>query len=507
MNGVPTAVTGRATGLSRKEEDNRHVRDSKSLDRALVRGLAWTGVVKWSSQLLAWLSTIVVARLLRPEDYGLVAMAGVFLGFIALFNEFGLGTAVVTLRHLTKEQLAKTHSLACLLGTGGFLAACLVSMPAGNFFRSMEVTLIIVTSGIGFIFASIRSVPSSLCEKELRFKFLAFLEGGEAILTSLITVLLAWEGAGYWALVLGGLAGNAVAGIVLLMFRPLRFSWPSWSAVNEVLRLSTHIFVGRLAWYIASKADVFIGGRVLGHGMVGAYSFAATIAHVPVEKVSGLASRVMPALYSSVQTDPAAIRRYLLLLTESISLITFPMGIGMALVAQDFIALFFGEKWQAAVVPLQILAGWASFRSLIALIAPILNATGNARVLMMNGFLCVILYPMGFWIGSQFGAVGLALAWVGVQPPSLIIPCWRMLQVTGTRMRDCFSALWPATSAVIVMGGCLLGLQYLLPETLSLLYRFMIEIALGGFSYVITVFAFHRERIMNLQKIIRSSRG
>lgn len=507
MNGFPTAATDPAASLSSENAGDRLERDSKSLDRALLRGLAWTGVVKWSSQLLSWLSTIIVARLLRPEDYGLIAMAGVFLGFIALFNEFGLGTAVVTLRHLTKEQLAKTHSFACLLGTGGFLVACLVSVPAGNFFQSMEVTLIIITSGIGFIFAALRSVPSSLCEKEFRFKVLAFLEGGAAILTTLVTVVLAWEGAGFWALVLGGLVGNAAATVMLLVFRPVGYSWPSLAAMNEVLRLSAHIFWGRLSWYIASSSDVFIGGRVLGQVLVGTYSFAATIANVPFERVTGLASRVMPAFYSSVQTDPAATRRYLLLLTESISLITFPIGIGMALVAQDFIFLFLGEKWQAAVTPLQILACWASFRSVTTLIAPILNATGHSRVVMMNGFLCAILYPMGFWIGSQFGVAGLAWAWVAVQPPSWIVPYWRMLQATCTRLRDYCGALWPATSAVVLMGGCLLGLQYVLPERWSSLYRFTIEIALGVFSYLIAVLVFHRERVVSLRKIIRSSRG
>ena len=92
----PSSLTGRETG---------------ALDRTLVRGLAWTGAVKWLSQILSWLSTIVVARLLTPEDYGIVAMASVFIGLIGLLNEFGLGAAVVALRQLTDEQISSMHSL------------------------------------------------------------------------------------------------------------------------------------------------------------------------------------------------------------------------------------------------------------------------------------------------------------------------------------------------------------------------------------------------------------
>ena len=140
-----------------------------AFDGSLVRGLVWTGAVKWASQLLSWLSTIVVARLLIPEDYGLVAMAGVLLGVISLFNEFGLGAAVVALRNITDDQITRIHGLASMFGAAGFLVSCLVAIPTGQFFGAPEVARIMMVMGVGLVLVSMRSVPTAVLEKELRF--------------------------------------------------------------------------------------------------------------------------------------------------------------------------------------------------------------------------------------------------------------------------------------------------------------------------------------------------
>src|SRR5438105_3774100 len=94
--------------------------DSRALDRSLLHGLAWTSAAKWAGQLLAWASTLIVARLLSPADYGLVGMAAVFLGLITLVSEFGLGTTVITLRRLTDHEVAQLNGLAVLVGLCGF---------------------------------------------------------------------------------------------------------------------------------------------------------------------------------------------------------------------------------------------------------------------------------------------------------------------------------------------------------------------------------------------------
>lgn len=493
-----------AANAEGKVSSTSHGSESVTLDRMLVRGIAWTGAVKWLSQLLTWASTIVVARLLNPEDYGIVAMAGVFAGFIGLLNEFGLGAAVVALRRLTEEQIASIHSLASLSGVAGFLLTCLVAILAGRIYAA-EIPLVIVVMGAGFAFLAMRSVPSALLEKALRFKLLALLEGGQAIVTALITMGLAWWGSGYWALVVGGLAGQVAVTAVILGQHPVRYGRASFRSLREALRFSSHVLIGRISWYVASNADVFIAGRILGQGIVGAYSFACTLANLPLDKITALLSRVMPAFYSSVQTDPTVLRRYLLLLTEGLALLTFPVGVGMALVAYAFVPLVLGEKWIGVVLPLQVLSCWAVMRSLFSLIPPILFVTGGSRLSMLNGLFCMVVYPLGFWVGSRWGAVGLAMTWVAVQPVSWIAPYRHALRSIDLSFWRYLQALWPAASGMTIMGACVYGVRQILPGDWSAILRLVCEVSVGVMTYAGAMVLFHRVRIREFTSLVRNS--
>lgn len=488
-----------------KVSSSSHGSQTRALDRTLVRGIAWTGAVKWLSQLFSWVSTIVVARLLNPEDYGIVAMAGVFVGFIGLLNEFGLGAAVVALRHLTEEQIASMHSLASLFGMAGFLLTCLVAVPAGRLYAVSDVPLVIVVMGAGFAFLAMRSVPSALLEKALRFKLLALLEGGQAIVAALITVGLAWWGAGYWALVVGGVAGHVAVTAVILSQHPVRYARPSFSSLREAIRFSSHVLVGRISWYAASNADVFIAGRILGQGIVGIYSFACTLANLPLDKITALLSRVMPAFYSSVQTDPTVLRRYLLLLTEGLTLLTFPVGVGMALVADAFVPVVLGEKWIGVVLPLQVLSCWAVVRSLFGLISPILFVTGGSRLSMLSGLFCMVVYPLGFWIGSGWGAVGIALAWVAVQPVTWIVPYRHALAAVRLPFREYLSVLWPGATSTVIMAGGVYLIRLTLPENSSHLLQLLCEAAAGAVTYAAMIGTFHRARLSQFLGLVRGS--
>src|SRR5262245_17516964 len=118
-------------------------RESRSLDHALVKGVAWTGAASWIAQVLSWLSTLVVVRLLSPDDYGLVALATVYLGLATMLSEFGIGTAVVTLRDLTRRQLAELNTVALLFSIVAMVISILISPLVSSFFGSprMETLL------------------------------------------------------------------------------------------------------------------------------------------------------------------------------------------------------------------------------------------------------------------------------------------------------------------------------------------------------------------------------
>src|SRR5208282_5331327 len=153
-----------------------------------------------------------------------------------------------------------------------------------------------------------------------------------------------------------------------------------------------------------------VAGRVLGRDPLGAYTVAWNLASASIEKVTDLIGRVIPTFISEAKKDAGSLRRYLRDLTEGISLITFPATLGLALVSRDFILLALGTKWAGAVVPLQLLALYASIRSITILLAPVMNAV-DVRWGARYGLLFVVVFPTAFYVGSRWGTVGIASAW------------------------------------------------------------------------------------------------
>ena len=476
-----------------------------TLDRALVKGIAWTGAVKWTSQLFSWASTIVVARVLEPSDYGLVAMATAFLGLVALVNEFGLGSAIVMVKTLSSAQVAQLNSLALLLGLAGFTMACAAALPLAQFYNAPDLPWVVVALGGTFLTAGLCSVPNAILEKTLRFKTLALVEGGQSLVNATVTVLCALIGFGYWALVLGGLLSGVVTAIMVVSIAGVPFKVPNYQTLKSVLSLSWHLLASRIAWYFSSTADVFIAGRILGQVALGSYSFALTLGNVPMEKVTALVNRVSPALYSAVQQDFPALRRYVLGLTEGLAMITFPVAFGLALVSEEFVLLVLGEKWGAIVVPLGILATYAAVRSISSLMAPILFVTGGSRFGMFNGFWTVIILPLGFYVGSFWGVVGIAVAWMVVHPLSVLPIYWRVFSMIQLRVGQYLMALWPASSGTIAMGIAVLSVRLLLPVDSSLAPRFLTLVAVGGGAYFVAMWALHRARLQTFLSLIRAA--
>ena len=223
--------------------------DFSALDRSLLRGLAWTSAAKWVGQLLAWGSTLIVARLLTPEDYGLVGMASIYLGVITLISEFGLGSTVITLRDLSGEQVAQLNGLSVLVGVASFALSCAAAIPLGRFFHAPELPAVVVALSTAFVVTSFKTIPYSLLQRDMRFRALAFMETGRALILAVSMIAFALLGLRYWTLVIGGLLSSVMSTAAVLALRRHRFAWPRRRSLSHALTFSGHILVGRLSWY------------------------------------------------------------------------------------------------------------------------------------------------------------------------------------------------------------------------------------------------------------------
>lgn len=481
--------------------------DRHALDRTLVVGIGWTGAGKWGSQALSWAATLVVARLLSPTDYGLVGMATVYLGLVELMSEFGLSTAIVQRRDLSDAQLEQLAGLSAMLGVCFLVVSTALAAPVATFFGEQAVAWIIIALSFRFVTSGVQMLPRALLVRSLHFRTLATIEGLEALLAAVSTLALALFGFRYWALVLGALVAGLVGATLSLLWSPTRFAWPrDWPSLSSVLALGRNVVGSRVAWYVYSASDFAIVGRVLGKTALGAYTFGWILAAIPVDRLSAVIGRVTPAVFSAVQKESDALRRYVCGLSEGLALVTFPVSVGLALVADEFIILVLGPPWQSAIQPLRLLALSAAFRSLSALYPQVLVATGQSRREMQFAVITAAVLPVLFYFGTRWGTVGVASAWLVGHPVLVISLHMRsVFRSVGLRASVYLKALWPALSGTMVMVVVVLAVRSGLPTGWPAGVRLTVLVTAGGLAYTASLLTAHRARARVFLSLLRSA--
>ena len=479
---------------------------SSQLDRSLVHGIAWTSVIRWVTQLLSWVITLFVAHLLAPSDYGLVGMALIYFGLAQLLCDAGLTGAIVQVRGLQERQLASIGTVAGVVG----IVLCGVTLCTApyvaGFFREGRVSGILMVLSLTFPIRSLQILPRGLMARDLQFRTLAIIDGIESLVVMSTTLVMALAGAGYWSLVGGPIVGTVTSTSLCFWWRPHRLAIPrDVETLRPALRMGWHLLVSGIAWYAYSNADFTVVGRVLGTSALGAYTLAWTIASVPVDRISSLVSRVTPAFFAAVQTDPPSLRRYLALLTEGLAFVTLPLCLGLFLTAHDFVDAFLGPRWSEVTLPLQLLALYAALRS-VALLAPqVLISTGRSGRNMMFSVTALIILPPVFYFGTRWGTAGVAMGWVTVYPVLVVVSFLRYaLEAIEMRWRAYLASLVPAaTASAAMMLAVWLG-RMATPGAWGIRPKFGLEVAAGVIGYCGLAWAAHRGRITSLITMLKA---
>ena len=481
---------------------------SHALDRSVLTGVAWAGAAKYSTQIIAWVSTIFVARILMPSDYGLMVMASVFLSIVMTLSEFGVGSAVVTLRELAPEKLRQLNSLSLLLGLAGTLVTALMAYPLGLFFRAPELPPVVLAVGFTFLISSLETVPAALLRRELRFRTLALIDIARGLLVPAVTLGGALLGMRYWALVLGSLVAAGITASCTVYCRRVSFARPRLAGLREVLDFSRDVIVSRLAYVVYQDGDFAVAGRRLGQAAVGDYSLAWTLATSPIEKVTMLLSDVTPSLFSAVQNDRPALRRYFLNLSEILCLATFPASVGIALVSHDLVAVVLGVKWLGAATPLALLALYAGARSVTSLYGHLYIATRETQFMMWTSIAGAILLLSGFIAGSNWGTAGIAAAWLVIHPALSAYSFTRVRRILELTAAEYLRALRLGLDGAAMMALVLLPFQAFVAPSWSPSLRLVASILLGAGTYALTTWLLHRRRLRQIiEWLTRVRRG
>jgi PST family polysaccharide transporter len=483
--------------------------DPEQLDRSLVRGVAWTGSVKWLVQVVSWPITILTARILSPSDYGLLASITVFTTTIRLLTEAGVATAIVSGPVLPEAKLRQLNALAVAIGSAAFLVVLALVFPVTSGIGRADVAPIVLAYAGTIVLEGLGLVPSARIRRDFRFKQLALVEAARNLADQGTTLALAFAGAGLWSLVAGYAAGMVVSTVLTLVLGRTGFARPVWHELRGIVTYSGHMVLRNAAHFLSSSSDKLVGARVVSSADLGGYVLAGIIGLAPVEKVTSIITRVTPPLFGRVRDDHAAMRRYVLRITEIVAIFTIPAFAGLALVADDLVPVLFGPKWASVVTPLRLFCVYAALWEFNSVMTHALQAFDDVRPLARNAIAGLVAYPVGFAIGSSlFGASGLALTWALVGPALslhlLLVLSRRIALPVGDYLRNLLPTC-VCTAVMVAVVAAVRGAPGLADGPGS--WRLAASVVAGGLTYVLVGATVFRARTRQLVDFVRRQRA
>jgi len=475
-----------------------------SLDRSMAGAVAWSAAARWASQILSWASTIIIARILTPYDYGIVGMAGLYLNLALLFSQAGIADAIIALRDLTSDQIAELNSFALLISLLLTGLTCVLASPIAKFFASPALTAVLLVSSTMYLFNAFQIVPRAILRKDLRFKLLAWIETVRAFLQIAATIVFALLHFRYWSFVVGFLVSSITVSVMCVYYASQPFRWPKFRRLRREIVFSYQVMLSRIASYAYDNADFGVAGKVLGSVPLGNYTVAWTISSAPVEKISNLLMGVTPSYFSVLQDNKAELRRYLLRLTELLSFVTIPASIGLAVSAPYLVPAVLGPKWIHVIGPLRLLGLFVAVRSIATILPNLLTAIGDAQFVMWASVASAIVMPTAFFIGSRWGTTGIAAAWAVAYPPMMVPFYVRAFRKTDLKLREYAYAVMPALNASIIMAVAVLVTYHFLNPASRPILNLALIVVVGAVSYTGALFAFHYRRVVRLIDALRN---
>jgi O-antigen/teichoic acid export membrane protein len=377
----------------------------------IVRGVAWASVANWGCQLLSFGVYTGLARLLNPQAFGLVALAGVYIAFIQAFVTQGFGTAIIQRGELKEEHLDSAFWIA--MATAG-LFCCLslaLASPIAHLFKEPRVAPVIGWLSVSFVFYALSAVPTAILNREVDFRALAIRGLIVTGVGGAVGLAMAFQGWGVWSLVGQQLVG-AVLGCLCLWravsWRPrLRIST---AHLRDLYTFSLSITGNDILWFFSQKSDQTLVGYGFGPVALGPYSLASRISTLLHDGIVGPFQSVAFPAFSKLQSDPVRLARALYKFCEVSSFVSLPVFAGLAVIAPELVPWLFGARWTPAVPILQGLALYGAVRVVLSFVHPLMLAKGRAGLYLLMSIVQSVLTFAGCLLAVRWGPVAVALS-------------------------------------------------------------------------------------------------
>ncbi|MGB0732385.1 MAG: lipopolysaccharide biosynthesis protein [Pontibacterium sp.] len=454
-----------------------------------IKGVNWN-LLRVIVQTVISLGVMVyVTRLLPADDFGLLALAMVFIGFGEIISSMGMGSAIVQRSVADDQSIRIANTLAVCVG--GCLVVFMVALatPVSWFFDYPEVGSLLQVLSIGIFAAAVSTVSRGLLMRRLDFRRLFFIDSIAHVIGYAGGVVLFLElGYGIWAVVYGTLLANVFSALLSFVYEPFKMSFrPDVKVLKELLSFGGTISISNIIGYFARNLDVFTIGKLLDAAALGYYNRAYHLVNLPLVKIAATLTTVMFSSYSEVKDDQVRVREVYTRVLGLTVLGTFPLFVGMLIAAPYLIVGLYGERWEPAVLSFQVLCLMGLIRLVMVITGPIVQAVGLVKQEMWLQVGFFVMLAISCIYASQFGIAGVASA-VVVSTLALYFGIARLaLHATGLSWRQFFAAQVPGYSLGVVVALCDTAGYYVLETYTQLpaLAGLVIMVMISGVSAVL----------------------
>jgi O-antigen/teichoic acid export membrane protein len=375
-----------------------------------ISSATWSIAERGFAQGANFVVTIVLARLLSPESFGVIGMVTVFIGLAQLLSDMGLPSAIIRqkdLKAITTNSIFWFNLLLGLLFSALFFV---LAKPLGMFYSSPEVVPVAQAISLLFTLGALSSVQKALMRKNMKFKQRAIIEVSAVLVSSIVAIHMALTDFGIWSLVIKLLLYNLIATVLLWGFsewRPqMRFSY---NELKSNLSYSVYIALNGVLNYSSRNLDSVVIGRFLGSASLGIYNRSYSIMRLPVTNIGGAIGEVMFASFAIIQDDLPRLKRAYLKITWVLCFFTFPIVVFFTAYAEPFVLGVLGQKWVDMIFPLRILSISAIPQLILLLNGPVYKALGKPQIpLRINLILMPVTvggYLLGMYLNGLDGLV------------------------------------------------------------------------------------------------------
>jgi O-antigen/teichoic acid export membrane protein len=475
----------------------QHGTETGALQGRVARGLTWTFVDTWGSQFIQLAIFAILAHLLTKVDFGLVALATVFIAFAQLFVDQGLGDALIQRTSVTRSQIDTAFWVAVVTGALITVLGILLAVPISILVNEPELAPIIAALSINFVIVALSSVQLALLRRDMRFKSLAMRRLVAVAVGGVIGVVSAlYFNFGAWALVAQQVSYGIASVIMLWTVSPWRpgFNW-SRSDFRELFAFGINIVGSDVLAFVSRNSDNLLVGAVLGAGPLGLYAVGYKILDTTQTLLVNAARKLAFPVFSRIQHDRERTRRAYGRVNRALSVIILPGYIGLSLVAQEAIVTLFGHDWVESGPVAATLYLIGPVLTLQVFSGALLNASGHPNIVFRFRLLTTAVHVIGFLIAvTLFGNI-VAVAWAFVIGSYLLLPVNLYLQhrYAGISVSAHLWELRWVALCTALMAAAVIGTKYLIAGRVRQEWvLLLIEVSVGVVAYVIALLIFER---------------